>query len=73
MEVYVYHIFSSPTTVYSSVKPSYKKVVDYLACSLNMKPLLGRLSVGEKPPCSLAGTLVVRYKMTYGLCSERKY
>ena len=73
MEVYVYHIFSSPTTVYSSVKPSYKKVVDYLACSLNMKPLLGRLSVGEKPPCSLAGTLVVRYKMTYGLCSECKY
>ena len=55
------------------MKPSLKKVTDYSAYSLNMKPLLGRLSIGKKPPCSLAQTLVMRYKKTYGLYLEHKY
>ena len=73
MEAFVYHTFYSPTTLYSSVKPSLKKVADYSAYSLNMKLLLGRLSISRKPPCSLAQTLVMRYKKTYDLYLEHKY
>lgn len=73
MEAYIYHTFYSPMTLYSSMKPSLKKVADYSAYSLNMKPLLGRLSIGKKLPCSLAQTLVIRYKKTYGLYLEHKY
>ena len=73
MEVYIYHTFYSPMTFYSFMKPSLKKVADYLAYSLNMKLLLGRLSISRKPPCSLAQTLDVRYKKTYGLCLGHKY